>query len=284
MADSIFSPLVSQICPLSDSHHYIRTKPISAVVIHHTAGVVYDGKNVVQMWETNNPYSSSTYIIDVSGRITGVVPEYLRPYTSSSWGLGSRDIDNRAITIEVSNDVNSDPWSVSRQSIDALIELLADIGIRYKIKAWKWTGNESGNIHAHRWYGATGCPGDWFYARFGEIASKANKKMADIIKEKIEMAEDNIKKLNEVATIVDQHVKVKYNTFEEIPKYWKPEFEYLIDKGYLKGTDNGYQLSWDAARQMAITARAIMAIEKQNDEVRETLNKILELLNKGTEL
>lgn len=276
MADSIFSPLVSQICPLSDSHHYIRTKPISAVVIHHTAGVVYDGKNVVQMWEANNPYSSSTYIIDVSGKITGVVPEYLRPYTSSSWGLGSRDIDNRAITIEVSNDVNSDPWSVSRQSIDALIELLADIGIRYKIKAWKWTGNESGNIHAHRWYGATGCPGDWFYARFGEIASKANKRMAEIIEEvEGKMTKEEKKEFDELKTIVDQHTAIRYNSVDDMPDWAKSDIQYLLDRGYLKGTDNGLMLSYDMMRQLIISSRCFQSIEEQTEKIMARLDKLI---------
>lgn len=276
MADSIFSPLVSQICPLSESHHYIRTKPISAVVIHHTAGVVYDGKNVVQMWETNNPYSSSTYIIDVSGRITGVVPEYLRPYTSSSWGLGSRDIDNRAITIEVSNDVNSDPWSVSRQSMDALIELLADIGIRYKIKAWKWTGNESGNIHAHRWYGATGCPGDWFYARFGEIASKANKRMAEIIEEaEGKMTKEEKKEFDELKAIVDQHTAIRYNSVDDMPDWAKGDIQYLLDRGYLKGTDNGLMLSYDMMRQLIISSRCFQSIEEQTEKIMARLDKLI---------
>ena len=158
---------------MSDSHHWYRTAPISAVVIHHTACIVQEARYVVQDWERRDKYSSSTYIIDVNGRITAVIPEEQRPYTSSSWGLGDRDIDNRAITIECSNDDTTD-YSVSKATLEALEKLLADIGIRYGIH-WNFTGDETGNVHAHRWYGATGCPGDWLYSMFRSISIEANK-------------------------------------------------------------------------------------------------------------
>ena len=171
----MYSKLAYQYIPMSDTHHWYRTRAVSAVVIHHTACIVQESRYVVQAWENSNPYTSSNYIIDVKGRITAVIPEELRPYTSSSWGLGDRDIDDRAITIECSNDDTSD-WSLSEETFQALIKLLADIGERYNIH-WSYTGDESGNIHAHRWYGATGCPGDWLYARFRMVSVLANEAM-----------------------------------------------------------------------------------------------------------
>lgn len=168
----MFSQLAYQYIPMSETHHWYRTKPISAVVIHHTACIVQDARNVVMAWEQSNPYTSSTYIIDVKGRITAVIPEENRPYTTSSWGLGERDIDNRAITIECSNNDTTD-WSLSEETMDALIKLLADIGKRYAI-TWRYTGDENGNVHAHRWYAATGCPGDWLYSLLSAVARCAN--------------------------------------------------------------------------------------------------------------
>lgn len=49
---------------------------------------------------------------------------------------------------------------------------------------------------------------------------------------------------------------VRYNTLEEIPEHYEEAIKHLIDKGYLKGTDNGLNLSEDMIRILVINYRA----------------------------
>ena len=264
---------------MSDSHHCPRTAKISAVVVHYTASIVREARDTVAYWERLDPYTSSSYIIDVYGRITTVIPEEYRPYTSSSWGLGDRDIDNRAITIECScnyvpKDINNSAlYRVSNETITACYQLLADIGKRYKITEWKFTGDESGNIHCHKWYYPTPCPGEYLYSKLPLIAIEANKLMQpqpepdpepiDDGGDDTPMTDEERQLLNDTADIVDTHTEVRYNSVDELPVWYQTEIQWLIDKGYLRGTGNGkLELSLDMARLYTVMARALMDTNK----------------------
>ena len=196
--DDVWSKYVDDICKIGPSHYTARwERTVEAVVIHYTACRTNSGRAVVNGWNSNM-YSSSNYIIDVNGVITGVVPEQLRAYTSSSWNDYSNsytDIDNRAITIECSCDYvpprdNYPPgqegdyaWNyaiaetatTSQATLDSCVKLLGDIGNRYNIE-WRFADRDtSGTIHAHFWYGATLCPGTYLYSKFPEIAQRARE-------------------------------------------------------------------------------------------------------------
>lgn len=185
--DDIWSKYTGSIYRMSSSHYTTRYggATVRAVVIHYTASIVTDAQNVIAFWEANNLYSSSNYIIDVNGGIAGAVPEQLRAYTSSSWyysdSRGFDDIDNKAITIECScnyvpPDINDQSrYTVSDATIDACVKLLGDIGNRYNI-TWNFIHESpSSTIHAHRWYAATPCPGDYLYSKFPDIAVRARQ-------------------------------------------------------------------------------------------------------------
>ena len=257
----MYSKLVYQIRPMTTSHMDYRARAVDSIVIHYTATVVINGADVVKYWQETNNYTSANYIIDVYGRITGVIPEERRPYTTGSYGLGSRDIDDHAITVECSCDDPND-LTVSRDTISALADLMADIGRRYKI-TWKFTGNENGNIHAHRWYQNTPCPGDYLYYRLPNIEVLANLKMkgGDNMEERIAKLEkrvDDLERLvDDLDVLTSRHIKPVFNILDEIPVWARPEIKWLMDKGYLKGDPSGLQLSMDLLRCLVMMVRAI---------------------------
>lgn len=246
----MFSELIYQTCLMTPGHYMSRTQRVKAVVIHYAAAVVQNAEKVVSWWETKD-YTSANYIIDVEGRITGVVPEELRPFTSGSFGLGLRDIDDRAITIECScaETVN---YSVSKKTLEALYCLMADIGHRYDIW-WRFTGDEDGNVHAHKWYQATPCPGAWLYSRFPQITDMANHYRHE--------EEESMGMEKRVSTL-EEHTLPIFNSLNECPEWAKQEIGWLMGKGYLKGTEKGLELSWDELRTMVILARALMNKEQ----------------------
>lgn len=247
----MYSELIYQVCPMSLSHRTSRSKKVDAVVIHYAAAVVADASRVVAWWERQNAYTSANYLIDVEGRITGVIPEEFRPYTSGSWGLGTRDIDDHAITIECSC-AETNNWSIGQKTLEALYCLMADIGHRYDIW-WRYTGDESGNVHAHRWYEATPCPGEWLYSRLEQITE-----MANFYRHEEEERMTTERRL----TTLEEHTLPIYNSLNEIPEWGKQEIGWLMGNGYLKGTEKGLELSWDELRTMVIMARALMSKEQ----------------------
>lgn len=245
----MFSDLIYDRAPISMNHYMTRSERISAVVIHYAAAVVKDAAAVVRYWETKE-YTSANYIIDVMGRITGVVPEELRPFTSGSWQYRNvnRDIDDRAITIECSCD-NNTTYSVSGATIDALCKLMGDIGSRYGIW-WRFTGDECGNVHAHKWYEATPCPGEYLYSKFPLITDMANY----IIYKKEEM---NVSDMEDRLSVLEGHTLPNMETLEDVPEWGKEEIAWLIKNGFLKGDDKGLGLSYDMLRGLVIGTRAI---------------------------
>ena len=247
----MYSELIYQVCPMALSHRTSRSKKVDAVVIHYTASVVTDASRVVAFWERNDIFQSSNYIIDVEGRITGVIPEEFRPYTTGSWSLGARDIDDHAITIECSC-AETNNWSIGQKTLEALYCLMADIGHRYDIW-WRYTGDETGNVHAHRWYQATPCPGEWLYSRLEQVTD-----MANFYRHNEEESDVGVEK--RISTL-EEHTLPIYNSLNEIPECGKQEIGWLMGNGYLKGTEKGLELSWDELRTMVIMARALMSKE-----------------------
>lgn len=156
-------------------HKNKRTKKIVGVAIHCMAGnlsVETCGK-VFQSRE-----ASSNYGIGSDGRIGLYVHE-----SDRSWCTSSAEVDHRAVTIEVANTKNGDPWPISDKAYSSLISLLVDICVRNKIDSLRWKANKSygtsfntkkQNIWVHRWFANKSCPGDYIYKKLGKIADEVN--------------------------------------------------------------------------------------------------------------
>ena len=158
---------------ISPNRNSPRNQPITKITIHHMAGImsVEQFGNLVA-----NParQMSSNYCIGNDGRIGLYCPEGDRSWCSSSpWN------DNRAITIEVSNNVYGEPWSISEAAYASLIKLCVDICKRNGIKKLEFTGDQNGSLTYHYMFNATGCPGTWIKNHTTEICNKVNAQLTE---------------------------------------------------------------------------------------------------------
>ena len=147
-----------------------RKKKIDAIVIHHAAGVA-TVEAIGAIFAPKSRQASSNYGIGNDGRVGCYVEEENRAYTTSNAG-----IDHRAITIEVSNCGGAPNWPVSDQALEATIALCVDICKRHGFKL-NYTGDKKGNLHMHKWYINTACPGPYLGAKFAYIADEVNKRL-----------------------------------------------------------------------------------------------------------
>lgn len=116
-----------------------------------------------------NRKSSATYAIDSAGNIAQYVDEKDRPWTTSG-----ADPDNHAITIELANDQTGGNWHISDATIDAAVNLCADICKRYNISKMYYDGKR-GTLLRHCDYSATACPGPYFKSITNSFCEKVNK-------------------------------------------------------------------------------------------------------------
>ena len=169
------SDLVVYTC-LSPNKTSPRNHVIDTITIHHMAGNL-SVERCGQIFQNKAKQGSSNYGIGSDGRIALYVNESDRAWTS-----GNAANDNRAITIEVANDTNKEPWTVSDAAYDSLIKLLIDICKRNEIKELKWHNNKKligrvdiQNMTVHRWFQKTACPGTYLMNMMPDIAAKVNE-------------------------------------------------------------------------------------------------------------
>lgn len=147
-----------------------RNKKIDAIVIHHMAANA-TVEALGSVFAKPSRQASSNYGVGTDGRIACYVEEENRAWTS-----GNREIDNRAITIEVANCSGEPDWKVSDQALESVIALCVDICKRYGFKM-NYTGDKTGNLHMHKWYQATACPGPYLASKFPYIAQEVNRRL-----------------------------------------------------------------------------------------------------------
>lgn len=155
---------------ISPYKNIMSNKKNTAIAIHHMAGNL-SVERCGEVFQTRE--ASANYGIDGDGRVGLYVHEKDR-----SWATSSRDFDSHAITIELANDGGDPDWHVSDVTINKCIELCVDICKRNGIAKLNYTGDKSGNLHMHRWYASTACPGDYLASKFDYIADEVNKKLA----------------------------------------------------------------------------------------------------------
>lgn len=76
---------------------------------------------------------SANYTISNEGRITSIVPEELRAWTSGSTSDGGKGAawDRRSITVEIENQTGAPSWAISGAAKTAAAALLNDLRARY---------------------------------------------------------------------------------------------------------------------------------------------------------
>jgi flagellum-specific peptidoglycan hydrolase FlgJ len=133
--------------------------------------------------------ASSNYGIDRDGRVGLYVDEGNR-----SWCSSSNANDQRAVTIECASDT-SEPYAFRDVVYQRLIDLCTDICKRNGKKKLIWFGDKNTALSyspksdemiltVHRWFANKSCPGNWMYARMGDLAAKVNVALNDSVNPK----------------------------------------------------------------------------------------------------
>lgn len=168
------SPLVVHT-NLSPNHSGLRTAKIDTITPHVVVGHM-SLKDLGAWFSKKETKASSNYGLDDAGQVGLFVEEKHR-----SWCTSSSSNDNRAVTIEIASD-KTHPYAITDGALNGLVVLCADICKRNGIPKLLWQADKSllgnvakQNISAHRWFKNKACPGDYLYARLGEVAVEVNK-------------------------------------------------------------------------------------------------------------
>lgn len=152
-----------------------RNHKIDTITIHHCAGVV-SAETIANIFAPTSRQASCNYGIGNDGKVALIVDEANR-----SWCSSSRDNDNRAITIEVSNSANGGNWPVGDKAMSSLINLCVDICKRNGIAKLNYTGDKTGNLTLHKWFANTNCPGPYLESKMPWIAEQVNKRLNTVV-------------------------------------------------------------------------------------------------------
>ena len=161
---------------LSPNHSGQRTHSIDRITPHCVVGQL-SAKSICGCFASTSRQASSNYGIGKDGRISLCVEEKNR-----SWCSSSNANDQRAITIECASD-KSEPYAMNNAVYASLVKLCIDICQRNGKKKLLWLGDKNKILNytpaademvltVHRWFANKSCPGDWLYARLGDLAAK----------------------------------------------------------------------------------------------------------------
>lgn len=166
---------------LSPNHSGQRTMKIDRITPHCVVGQC-TVEGLGDWFHRPSTQASSNYGIDKDGRIGLYVEEKNR-----SWCTSSNENDQRAVTIECASD-KVEPYAMNEVVYDRLIDLCVDICQRNGKKKLLWFGDKDKSlsyqpkddemlITVHRWFANKSCPGNWLYARLGDLAAKVTARL-----------------------------------------------------------------------------------------------------------
>ena len=166
---------------LSPNHSGLRTERIDRISPHCVVGQC-TAEGLGDWFHKSSTQASSNYGIDKNGRIGLYVEEKNR-----SWCTSSNANDQRAVTIECASD-KAEPYAMHQVVYERLVDLCEDICRRNGKKKLLWFGDKNKSLNyqpkademlitVHRWFANKSCPGDWLYARLGDLASKVTSRL-----------------------------------------------------------------------------------------------------------
>lgn len=167
-----------KISPNKDSprNHSIDTITIHCMVAQWTA------KQAADYFANKSVACSPNYSVGKDGSISQSVSE-----SDRSWCSSSASNDNRAITIEVASDMQ-EPFAVTKEAYEALINLVTDVCKRNGIKKLVWSTNKADRINHRNGCNMTlhrdlnknkSCPGAYLYNLHQDIANRVNAKLSE---------------------------------------------------------------------------------------------------------
>ena len=166
---------------LSPNHSGQRTHGIDRITPHCVVGQC-TAEGLGDWFSQRSTQGSSNYGIDRDGRVGLYVEEKNR-----SWCSSSNANDQRAVTIECASDTK-EPYAFRDVVYQKLIVLCVDICRRNGKRKLIWFGDKNKTLNyqpkademvltVHRWFANKSCPGNWLYARMGELAEKVTKEL-----------------------------------------------------------------------------------------------------------
>ena len=172
---------------LSPNHSGKRKYLIDRITPHCIVGQL-SVETLGSIFANPNRKASCQYGIGADGRVGLYCDE-----TNRSWCSSSADNDNRAVTIECASD-RTHPYTFNNTVYQKLIDLCADICIRNGKSKLLWIPDRATALSykildnemlltVHRWFANKACPGDWLYARLGEVANKVNERINGVMME-----------------------------------------------------------------------------------------------------
>lgn len=161
---------------LSPNHSGQRTHSIDRITPHCVVGQL-SAESICGCFTSPSRQASCNYGIGTDGKVSLCVEEKNR-----SWCSSSNANDQRAVTIECASD-KTEPYAMNGRVYDSLIKLCTDICRRNGKKKLLWLGDRNKTLNytpksdemvltIHRWFANKSCPGDWLYARLGDLAAK----------------------------------------------------------------------------------------------------------------
>ena len=189
---------------LSPNHSGQRTHTVDRITPHCVVGQC-SVETLGNIFAPTSKQASCQYGIGVDGRVGMYVEEKNR-----SWCSSSNENDQRAITIECASDATA-PYAFNDAVYAKLIELCTDICKRYGKAKLLWFGDKTKTLNyapasnemvltVHRWFANKSCPGDWMYARMGDLAAKVTAKLGGTVTPSNNTATTDTKVLYRVQT------------------------------------------------------------------------------------
>ena len=165
----------------SPNHSGARTHKIDRISPHCVVGQL-SAEAIGGCFTSSSRQASCNYGIGKDGRVVLVVDEANR-----SWCTSSNANDQRAVTIECASDT-TEPYAFNDAVYSKLIDLCVDICRRNGKKKLLWFADKNTALNynpkademvltVHRWFANKSCPGNWMYARMGDLANKVNAKL-----------------------------------------------------------------------------------------------------------
>ena len=160
---------------LSPNHSGHRAHSIDRITPHCVVGQL-SAESICDCFPAGRD-ASCNYGIGSDGRVSLCVEEKNR-----SWCSSSSANDQRAVTIECASD-KTEPYTMNSAVYAALIKLCTDICKRNGKKKLLWFADKDKSLNyapksdemvltVHRWFANKSCPGNWLYARLGDLAEK----------------------------------------------------------------------------------------------------------------
>lgn len=166
---------------LSPNHSGQRTHSIDRITPHCVVGQC-SVETLGSIFLPASKQASCNYGIGVDGRVGMYVEEKNR-----SWCSSSNANDQRSVTIECASDT-TEPYAFKDVVYQKLITLCTDICRRNGKSKLLWLGDKDKTLSyepkpdemvltVHRWFANKSCPGNWMYARMGDLAEKVTAQL-----------------------------------------------------------------------------------------------------------